>query len=76
MGNNNISGNFPTDLDDSEYLKSLDLSRNVLSGSVTDALCNKENFFLTAMEANCDNPPDPYYPGQYSTEGCCGWVVS
>ena len=37
MGHNNLSGNFPTDLDDLEHLKSLDLTtrNDVLSGTVT-----------------------------------------
>lgn len=75
MSNNNISGNFPTDLDNMEYLKSLDLSMNILSGSVTQALCDKPDLFINAQAANCDNEPDPNNPGYYSTEGCCGWAV-
>eukprot|EP00554_Chaetoceros_debilis_P008382 CAMPEP_0194103516 /NCGR_PEP_ID=MMETSP0150-20130528/3946_1 /TAXON_ID=122233 /ORGANISM="Chaetoceros debilis, Strain MM31A-1" /LENGTH=552 /DNA_ID=CAMNT_0038790771 /DNA_START=19 /DNA_END=1677 /DNA_ORIENTATION=+ len=76
MSNNNINGNFPTDLDNMEYLKSLDLSMNSLSGSVTEALCNKKpDLFLVAMAANCDNKLDPSNPPEYSAVGCCSLVV-
>ncbi len=73
MGGNNISGNFPTDLDNLVDLAFLDLTRNSLSGSVTQALCDKPNFFLMAMADNCDNE---YHPeiGAYG-RGCCNQVM-
>jgi len=73
LPNNNIAGDFPSDLESIYMLETLNLSMNSLDGIIPEEVCNKLGLNITADAANCDNIFDSS-TSLYGS-GCCDEVI-